>query len=295
MPSKIRVAVTVDDLPSHGDRPKGVSRLDVHTSLLATFAAHEIEAYGFINGARAADGDDERASLKAWVEAKQPLANHTASHPRLVDIGLAAYLADIDANEAVLASLLVDPQIWHYFRYPYLYEGNDRATTTAVRQHLTKGHYRIAEVTIDFFDWAFNGPYARCHTLGDDKAIVALRQTYLGHALAMLRWSEAAGREIYGRSIPHVLLLHVGAFDAVMMDDLLDAYEAEGVEWITLAEALADPIYGDLPIADGVTQGTLLDAMIDIRGAAHPPQPMQPHALLSAMCPIPGDDGKPSP
>jgi peptidoglycan-N-acetylglucosamine deacetylase len=96
-----------------------------------------------------------------------------------------------------------------------------------------------------------------------------------------------AGRQIYGRPIPQVLLLHVGAFDAEMIGPLLTAYEAQGVEWITLDEALADPIYADVPTEDEITQGTLLDLMIEARGVAAPPRIGQPAALLDALCPSP--------
>ena len=40
-----------------------------------------------------------------------------------------------------------------------------------------------------------------------------------------------------------MLLLHIGAADADALDALLSAYEKEGVRWIPLAKALADPFY----------------------------------------------------
>ncbi|MBK6922431.1 MAG: polysaccharide deacetylase family protein [Deltaproteobacteria bacterium] len=283
-PQPIRVAITVDDLPSHGPRPPGVTRLQVHERLLAAFAAHHVpQVYGFINGGREADGDDERASLAAWVAAGQPLGNHTFSHPRLRDIGLAAYLKEIDANEAVLAPLMGDDR-WRVFRYPYLFEGTDRATTTAIREHLAKTRHRVAEVTIDFYDWAFNPPYVRCLANHDDTAVQALRDTFLRHAIRVLQWNEAASREIWGRPVAHILLLHVGAFDAEMIEPLLQAYEDLGVQWISLDEALEDPIYAHVPTADGVTQGTLVDLAIEVEHAPHPPWFEHPDALLAALC-----------
>ena len=283
---RLRVAVTVDDLPSHGPLPAGGTRRALHEQLLAAFAEHGIEAYGFINGARASDGEDERASLQAWADAKQPLANHTFSHPRLQDIGVDAYLAEIDANAAVLAALEPDARRWHVFRYPYLFEGTDPGSTIAVREHLAHEGYRIAQVTVDFYDWSFNDPYVRCVTAHDDAALARLRQTYLAHAVTMLRWSDDAAHALWNRDIAHILLLHVGAFGADMIEPLLDAYEGEGVTWIPLAEAMDDPIYASPPVLDGETQGTYIDQMLATRTELSRPRITQPLAVLRDFCPV---------
>lgn len=284
----IRVAITVDDLPAHGPMPPFQTRLQIHERLLAAFAAHGVpRVYGFVNAGRADDTEGGRASLAAWVAAGHPLGNHTFSHPQMHDLPLSEYLADIDRNEAVLAEYVDDPAVFRTFRYPFLLEGTSPEVTAAVREHLHAHAYRVAEVTIDFYDWAFNPPYARCVAAGDDRAIAALRATFVEHGVNMLLWSDAAGRQIYGRPIPQVLLLHAGSFDAEMIDALLTAYERQGVEWITLDEALADPAYTDVPTEATITQGTLLDLMIEARGAVAPPRMGQPDALLDALCPSP--------
>ncbi len=87
-------------------------------------------------------------------------------------------------------------------------------------------------------------------------------------------------------------LIAVGAtFGRV--EPLLAAYEAEGATWIGLDEAMRDPIYSDLPIAQGVTQGTLIDEMVDARSADHPPWPEHPDLMLAALCPGSVDDPGP--
>lgn len=283
----IRVAVTVDDLPRHGPLPPGATRLEVHERMLAAFADHEVpRVYGFVNSAGMTDDADATAALRAWTEAGHPLGNHTSSHVRMAEVGVPAYLAEIDSNDAALTTWMPDPVSRRVFRYPYLLEGHEPAATAAVREHLAAGGYRIAEVTIDFYDWAFNAPYVRCLQLGGEEAIAALRSTFVQHAVRMLQWSDAAARQIWGRPVPHVLVLHVGVFDAEMIDDVLTAYERLGVEWIALEEALDDPIYADLPTAPIVTQGTLIENVIEAREVEHPPWPEHPEALLGVVCPV---------
>lgn len=47
--------------------------------------------------------------------------------------------------------------------------------------------------------------------------------------------------------IKNILLLHIGAFDPLMLDDLLTAYEENGVKFISLHEALQDEVYNINP------------------------------------------------
>ena len=47
--------------------------------------------------------------------------------------------------------------------------------------------------------------------------------------------------------MPLVLLLHPGAFDAQVMDRLLDVHTQSGFRFVSLAEAEKDPFYASAP------------------------------------------------
>jgi peptidoglycan-N-acetylglucosamine deacetylase len=194
-----------------------------------TLRQHTITGvFGFINAARAADDSGPRA-LEPWLAAGHPLGNHTFTHANLDEISVADYTADIEKNDAFLAAMLGDDPAARArrrtFRYPFLREGRDAATIDAVQAYLRQNHYRIAEVTIDFGDWAYNGPYARCVARDARDAIDGLRRDFIERALYVLDWSKATAAALYGRPIPHVLVLHTGSFDALVLDELLSAYE----------------------------------------------------------------------
>lgn len=285
-PEPLRVAITVDDLPAHGPSVPGVSSLQIHQALLEAFAAHEVpQVYGFLNAGKLREAPELRAALEAWTAAGHPLGNHTYDHSSLRKTTLKAYFRDIAGNEPLLDELALGGHRVPTFRYPFLLEGMSREDTTAIRAHLDKRGYRIAPVTIDFYDWAFNPPYARCLAIADETALAALRKTFIDHAIEMLEWSDAAAHDLYGRRIPHILLLHAGAFDAEMIDPLLQAMEERDVEWVSLDDALADPIYEERHTVDGRNQGTLLDQKINAQSAPHPPWNRHPRALLEALCP----------
>lgn len=240
---KPQIAITFDDLPAHGPLPNGEPRPEVVTSIVATLKRENLPpVYGFVNGFRLERYPYQGEILAAWHRASLELGNHTYSHPELDKTTAAAYIRDIERNEPTLRKY--DPQAdWHWFRYPFLEEGNTLAKRETVRNWLFAHHYRIAEVSMDFQDYNWNDAYARCFRKHDVAAISHLQETYLSAASKASTAFRALAHILYGHDVPYILLLHVGAFDAKMLPDLIAQYRAEGYEFVTLEQAEADPIY----------------------------------------------------
>ena len=240
----VEVAVTVDDLPSHGPLAPGVDRVAVAARMLEAFAKHRLPpVYGFVNGKKVDDDPALEAVLQRWLAAGNPLGNHSYSHPSLNRTALPEYLADIEKGEAILKRLAPGPAVWRLFRYPFLFEGDTVEKREGVRGYLRTRGYVAAHVSIDADDWAFNAPFARCAERADAPALAALRADYVTAHVEELRRMRALGHALVQRELRHVLLLHVGVADADAADALLTAYEREGVRWIELHAALSDPIY----------------------------------------------------
>lgn len=288
-PEPTRVAITFDDLPAHGPLLPGQTIVDVHRQILEVLGAHRVPSvYGFINGSRLESHSDGRQVLELWRDAGHPLGNHTWGHEDVGEVGVEAFVQSIDRNDALLADLLGDTeasrQARRVFRYPFLRQGRDRATLDAVRAHLEQQHYRRAEVSIDFGDWAYNAPFVRCSAAHATEAVQALRWNYVRRGVEFLEWSVAAARAIYGRPIAHVLLMHTGSFDAAVLDELLAAYEEHGVRWITLDEALADAAYHEDVRVPARFGGTLLEQRIERDHPPVPPHHVQSDGLLAHVC-----------
>ena len=65
-----QVAITVDDLPSHGPLPPGMTRTDAAKSILDTLRqAHAPKVYGFVNAKKLEEHPEEIEVLKLWREA----------------------------------------------------------------------------------------------------------------------------------------------------------------------------------------------------------------------------------
>jgi hypothetical protein len=91
-------------------------------------------------------------------------------------------------------------------------------------------------------------------------------------------------RQLFQRDIKYVLLMHVGAFDAEMLPQLLAQLKHEGFKYITLEEAEKDPAYEiDPDIAR--KEGTILQQQIfDARHIPIPPHADKPMKQLQELC-----------
>lgn len=281
---RARVALTFDDLPVHGAIPPGTTRLEAIrriTQALAAVAAPP--AVGFINAKTMDDAPENREILAAWRAAGHSLANHTFSHMDLNTNSLEDFERDVLANEPTLRQYMGSAE-WHWFRFPYLHAGATREKRDAVAAQLRTHGYRLAEVTLNFDDWAFHDPYARCVAKGDEKAIAWLEDAYLRRATLALEIGPETARIAFGRDIPHVLLLHAGGLNAVMMPALLKLLRDRGFELVSLEEAEADDAYAvapDVVLAEG---GTLVDQKLDSLNLPRP-RAMEPSiAEIGALC-----------
>lgn len=272
-PARVKMALTFDDLPTHGALPPGVSRMDVAGRLLAAFHdAGTGPVYGFINGVGEEREPESVGVLSLWRAAGHPLGNHTWSHMSLNSSSLADWEADLVRNEPLLEKHMAG-QDWHWLRYPFLAEGETGDKHVAARKVLKAHGYRIASVTTGFGDYAWNEPYARCMAKGDAAAVKVLEESYLMAAKDGLDYSRSLSAKLYSRDIPYVLLMHAGAFDARMMPRLLALYRDNGVEFVSLQEAERDSFYTADFKTEATSEPTSLEVAMKAKGLPLPPQP----------------------
>ena len=283
-PPSPRVALTFDDLPVHSSRPPGLTPSDVARSVLEALRAHHAPpSYGFVN-AKGMDGAPDHAEvLRLWRAAGHPLGNHAFSHMDLHANSPEAFEQDVLANEATLRSYMADAD-WHWFRYPFLREGDTLEKRHAVAQFLEDQGYRVAQVTMNFDDYAYNDPYTRCTAKNDTAALGWLRQSYLQRAGASIDASQEMASRIYGRDIAHVMLLHIGGFQTVMLPALLELLEQKGFRLVTLPEAQSDPVYAVDPDQALPTGVTLLDQMMVARRIQPPATADDTLTRLAGLC-----------
>ncbi len=280
-----QVALTFDDLPAMGPLPNGTTRLEIAKNIISALrAAHAPLVYGFVNARILQDEPASLGVLREWRAAGFPLANHTFSHMDLHTNSVEDFERDILANESMLAAWMHDED-WHWLRYPFLREGDTPEKHRAVLAFLEGRGYKIAEVTISFGDYAYNAPYARCLAHKDPLGIEELKKEYLRGAADSLEYSSVLAKAVFGREIKHVMLLHIGSFETVMLPHLLELLRDRGYRLITLPEAHGDPAYAMHPDLDGKWEGSFLDQFVSARHLSVPADLTSKHlADLEAVC-----------
>ncbi len=277
-----RIALTFDDLPSHGPLPPGTTRLAIAQGIVGALRAAGVRhVWGFVNGRGLEREAGTAGVLETWRAAGFPLGNHGWSHLGLDQVDAPGFLAEVDRNTPLLAGLMKGRD-WRWLRFPYLEEGQDPARRQAVRDGLAARGYRIAGVTMSFGDFFWNDAYARCAATHDEPAIARLEETYLAAAAEAAEASRQAADAELGRDIAYILLMHAGAFDARMLPRLLAQYRRQGFRFVTLEQATRDPFYAaDVDVRRPPTPS--LDKRRVARGA--PVVPTTRYApLLSAIC-----------
>lgn len=237
------LAITMDDLPVHGTLPPGETRLSVAQQILNAFKAADVpEVYGFVNGYQLEREPGSEAALSAWTAAGYPLGNHTLSHRNLNQISAQEFDVEVERNEETLRRF-GGGELRRWLRYPFLAEGNDPAKRDSARAVLARRGYRIAAVTMDYSDYAWNDAFVRCMAPGRESELATLDSAYLANVRETADRSRALSRALYGRDVPYVLLTHVGMMEALMMPRVLETYRQAGFRFTTLEAAQRDSIY----------------------------------------------------
>lgn len=277
-----QIAITIDDLPVHGPFPPGVTANDVNAQMVDAIRSADVPGiFAFVNGERTQSQPETRPSLGGWRSVGVVLANHGWAHRHLNEMSVAEFESELVANENLLAGLGSGTN-WRWFRYPFLDEGETPDKRAAARAVLAKHGYRVAAVTMDFSDWQWTAPYARCMAAKDKAAVAELERMYLDSAREHVDASREVARKLHGRDIPYVQLMHVSAMSARMMPRLLQLYRDMGFRFVSLPQAQRDPAYRaytDLshPAPPSVWE---LAAQKGVRL----PQPRDYSAKLAAMC-----------
>lgn len=279
-----KVAITFDDLPLNGDLPPGVTRVQIARDALAILKArHAPPAYGFINAKKLEGNPDAAEALKIWA-ASEPIGNHTYGHINLSTNPAEAFEREIEENEPSLELLAGKDGNWHWLRYPFLHEGETVEKRRAVRAYLQAHGYRVAQVTLDWEDYLWNGAYARCAAKNDAPSIAWLKSSYLSIESSYLELSRDLAKTVYGHDINHVLLLHLGAFSSTILPDALDLMQKKGFTFVTLEEAESDPVYEADPDVGSKYGGTLLELWMEAKKITFPPVMEKPYKQLQEIC-----------
>ncbi len=278
------VALTFDDVPAAGGLHLDETRVGIVTRLIDELKANHLHGiYGFVNGDGIGEDPDLQQALHLWLAAGMNIGNHTFSHPALDDTAAENYIHDIAADEPTLREY--DPAgDWHWFRYPYLEEGNTSQKREAVRGWLLGNGYRIAQVTLNFQDDDWDDPYGRCLAKHDQAGIQWLEQSYMENAAEFIRMGREEQIVAFGHEIPNVLLLHETDFTTLMLPRLMKLLHSQGFHFAPISKVERDPVYAFDSYEALPGGGSLTNQVLNAYHRSYPPFKPEPVEKLERLC-----------
>jgi peptidoglycan/xylan/chitin deacetylase (PgdA/CDA1 family) len=225
------VALTFDDLP-------GTEM--VNRAILNALAKHRAPAIGFVIDSKVQDIE----ILREWLKHGQDLGNHTFSHRDLNDLTVADFETELVRGAESIARVLAEygnkPR---FLRFPFNHTGDTQEKHNAVAAVLERHGYRVATCTIDNEDYEFSRAYDLALAQKDRDSARKIRAEYLAYTAVEINYYAGLHKQVFGREIPHVMLLHVNRLNADLIDRLLQLFEQTHYRFVTLDQAQSDPAY----------------------------------------------------
>ena len=207
---------------------------------------HHAPAIGFVVESRVQEMGSSQGPelLSQWADRGYELGNHTLSHTISDDLTVGQFEQEVVAGETSFAAALAKVgKTPRYFRFPESHTGDTRDKHDAIAVFLAQRGYKVAVCTVENEDFAFNTAYRKMLSNKDGTSAAKLRTDYLAYTSAEIEYYAGVHKQIFGREIPQVMVLHVNRLNADVMGKLLELFEIKQYRFATLDEVLSDPAY----------------------------------------------------
>ncbi|MGB2620706.1 MAG: polysaccharide deacetylase family protein [Candidatus Acidiferrum sp.] len=237
-----QLALTLDDPKLKLDT--GLQWPDANSRVLKALDSRSVRAALFVCGMRVDESDGAKL-LSSWDHAGHMICNHSYSH--LNYCGPTSYpdfAVDFLKNEKVIAPYQNKKL---FFRYPFLKEGDTADKRDRFRALLKESGYRVGHVTIDTSDWYINERMTDRLAKQPKASIEPYRDYLIAHLLDRVAFYRNLAIDVVGRDIRHTLLLHFNTLNALVLPDVMAAFETAGWQWIDASLAYQDEVFQRLP------------------------------------------------
>lgn len=237
-----QLALTMDDPRTKLDTSL---RWEVANSrILKALDGRNVRAALFVCGMRV-DGPEGTKLISAWDQAGHMICNHSYSHLNYCgSTTYADFAVDFLKNEKVIEPYQNKKLM---FRYPFLKEGNTAEKRDRFRKLLNESGYRVGHVTIDTSDWYVNQRLTDQLAEKPKTRIEPYRDYLITHLLDRAAYYRQLALEVVGRDIRHTILMHYTTLNALVLPDVMAAFEKAGWQWIDASMAYQDEVFKRQP------------------------------------------------
>lgn len=225
-PKKL-ISITIDDLPFVGE-----SRNFHLNMMIETLIKEQVSATGFIIASEV--HKDNWDTLQKFRDAGFGLGNHTLTHANLSALNANGYQHEIQAADKILTPFLTKPK---YFRYPYLAMSSGQKRED-ILCFLAKKHYRIAPITVDTKDFAFNQRLFAVPEFDRRAYLEELKPFYLDFIWQQTILAEEHNAYHHNTQQAQILLIHANLLNAYVLPDIINLYKQKGYTFVSLQDAL---------------------------------------------------------
>jgi peptidoglycan-N-acetylglucosamine deacetylase len=238
-----QVALTMDD--PHMDLGRKMRWPEANSRILKALASRNVQAALFVCGMRVDDAEGAKL-LAEWDRAGHLIANHSYSHLTYNNerTGYAEFAVDFLKNERIIAPYGNRRPL---FRYPFLKEGDTAEKRDKFRSLLRERAYGVGHVTIDASDWYVNERLMNRWEKDGKASLDPYRDYLIVHLLDRATFYRQLALDAVGREIRHTLLVHYSTLNALVLPEVMAAFEAAGWQWIDASTAYQDEVFKRQP------------------------------------------------
>jgi peptidoglycan-N-acetylglucosamine deacetylase len=186
----------------------------------------------------------DKTMLERWLQSGNRVGNMTYSRIKARKQNPQAFIDDVILNDKMLAPLLEKyPAEQKYFRYPRLKVSKDAQSREQIRAFLKANGYLEAMATIDIPDEQFSDVYCAARARGDETCVNLIKEFYKMLLLDTTLRTRAAAAVRTGYEVKMILNVSLNQFTCDYLGDVILWYKHLGARFISLDEALRDPLY----------------------------------------------------
>lgn len=241
----MRMAFTLDDLPvfPHMPLPEGYTPYSIAADILDAMARNGVSGVFALANSWPLDVDPAYGRiLDDWVAAGHHIGNHTHSHPLLNEVSADDFNHDISVADELLAPWINKAPL-RAFRHPLELWGNTEEKRIRVNAHLDGLGYHNTGVTSWFYEWEWDRAWRYLLQTGRHQEAKALQAEFVDYVAAQVVHDARNCQSLFGHDVIGIGLIHPVAFFTQVADAFFARLSAQGVTFVPLSQALADPAY----------------------------------------------------
>ena len=218
---------------------------DANARILKAISSRNIRAALFVCGMRVDEADGAKL-ISAWDQAGHLIGNHSYSHLFYGEqTSYSDFAVDFLKNEKIIAPYHNRMPL---FRYPFLKEGDTAEKRDKFRALLKERGYRVGHVTIDASDWYVNQRLLHRWETAPATKVDAYRDFLIAHLLDRAAFYRQLAIDVLQSDVRHTLLIHFNTLNALVLPDVMNAFESAGWQWVDASLAFQDRIFQRQPM-----------------------------------------------